>query len=66
MQSSVTILEKSTAVPRSDVEKPPFHSVMDRLALMKPWFYIVLGVILGSALFYWIGELISPKTDVWQ
>jgi hypothetical protein len=33
---------------------------------MKRWFYIVLGFILGTVLLYFIGEFISPKTNLWR
>jgi len=33
---------------------------------MRRWLYIVLGVILGTAVLYWVGEFISPKTNFWR
>ena len=33
---------------------------------MKRWFYTVLGVLIGTALVYWIVEFISPKTALWR
>jgi hypothetical protein len=33
---------------------------------MKRWFYLVLGVLIGTALLYWIVEFISPETNLWR
>ena len=40
--------------------------LLSAIFAMKRWFYIVLGVLIGTALLYSIVEFISPETTLWR
>ena len=55
------------------VERKPLHSLTypgkaqrRYYFAMKHWLYIVLGFILGTALLYFTGEFILPRTNLWR